>query len=617
MTTGQIVGGIVGAAIGFYFGGPQGAMMGASLGMMIGGMIDPMEADTPSIGQPEIQANTAISVAEEGQLVTEILGVGKTAGNIFFYGGERNEPIIAVQSYGGKGMGGQAVPDDQAYVKEIIYYLTWAVGICMGPVDALLAIYRNNDLVWEGILEPNSDGLCQSTTIEGLGTMTFYFGTDTQIADPYIQYHLSNQSLSPGYRGFCYAVFHDCLLGRANRCPTMKFVVRRRPSCDFDNADLYKEIEYSAEGDSSGIGSSAGEITFLSHDYNPAHALYYILNTLSGLSPVWLSDADYLEIAEALFEEQLGICMVLNTESQLLEYINYILNHIRGGVNFDNGKFVPYLVRDYDPDSSAHELPEFDEDDLLDDPTIFRENLQSLQGETRVEYSELSTLSNEDPITALVDYPLLPGEEEPVCDCIGSEEIGYTEQHMAASSEQLLSVVSPSGAEDNEVCFTWELTPGMGFKFKGDSWYSIDEALSVTLIAPANNPDCMYSGAAVELYCDGNLVDTVAFSTSTVFVDENTMAYHIRPECQSADDYFGGGSWCALPGLDYGCVKILYNCYAEIKCVPTSTCPHAVCCEDEGCTGYCSPGYDGSCGITVDMRTSWMIEHGCCPAAVE
>ena len=41
-------------------------------------------------------------------------------------------------------------------------------------------------------------------------------------------------TLNTPYRNMCYAYFDDCLLGGFNRCPTIKFILRKSPACSFD-----------------------------------------------------------------------------------------------------------------------------------------------------------------------------------------------------------------------------------------------------------------------------------------------------------------------------------------------------------------------------------------------
>lgn len=358
-----LIGMAIGAAIGFFVPG-VGLMAGMAMGSIFGAVwnaLDPIEPDTPSIGEPEVSAFN-ITTAEEGRVIGDLLGISKFTGNIFWYGGERYFEVQESQaSDTGKGGGS----DSQTYTAYIEYYLSWAVGLCLGPVDTLKVIYKGDEIVWEGTLNQSANG--QTITLNGMGTMTFYFGTYTQTANSIIGAKLSNPLLNPALRGFCYAVFNDCLLGKYNRAPTMRFVIQKRPACDWDSAEAYKDIDL---------------------DYNPANAIYYILNTMGGLNTSWLDDARFLEMAETLHDEGLGISLNLANAEEVLTYVNYILTHIRGNIVYnENGEFTMNLIRDPALSSSSGGFPEFDEDDLIDEPTIIRSSGLGNPNEVRAEYS--------------------------------------------------------------------------------------------------------------------------------------------------------------------------------------------------------------------------------------
>jgi len=265
--------GVVGAVIGFVVSGynPYGAWIGFSIGMGIGTIIDPMTPDMPSPGEPmgELEVMTNI----EGIPFPDVLGTTKMSGNLFYYGGNyRTEITEEVDGGGGSGGGGG---DDEA-VTGYRYYLSWAMGFCLGPIDTLYTVWADNDIVWSGAI-PVSEatngevtialgvgdrgewpGDSQSSTGEfigdtGLATgdqaadegfmglMTFYFGTEDQTI-PNSQ--LTALMLSDGkiedstwalpYRRQVYAYMHNTHIGDYNRCPTIKIVVRKAPECSFD-----------------------------------------------------------------------------------------------------------------------------------------------------------------------------------------------------------------------------------------------------------------------------------------------------------------------------------------------------------------------------------------------
>lgn len=94
-------------------------------------------------------------------------------------------------------------------------YRTFALGLCIGPVDSINAIWYDNQLIWTGQVSIAS-AVTQASAAQGVGsviltdnndrgTICFYFGLDTQTQDPILAQFIPN---APFYRGMCYAVFH-------------------------------------------------------------------------------------------------------------------------------------------------------------------------------------------------------------------------------------------------------------------------------------------------------------------------------------------------------------------------------------------------------------------------
>jgi hypothetical protein len=106
------------------------------------------------------------------------------------------------------------------------YYASFAGVLCLGPVQVLHNLWVDDQLAWEGPLAAGTDDSA-SITVEGRGVLTLYWGTETQEEDP----ALAGSGLAhPAYRGQCYVVFHDWLLGE-NRAqvPPIEFEVTRVP----------------------------------------------------------------------------------------------------------------------------------------------------------------------------------------------------------------------------------------------------------------------------------------------------------------------------------------------------------------------------------------------------
>ncbi len=117
------------------------------------------------------------------------------------------------------------------------YFTSIAGLVCMGPVDALYAIYMNGDLLW-GAKPPYTTAALQRGVTDyadltirnqlgGLDRARIYWGTEAQGADPTLA---TSPNQHPYYRGFCYIVFKDLWLGyNQTNVQNIEVVVGRWP----------------------------------------------------------------------------------------------------------------------------------------------------------------------------------------------------------------------------------------------------------------------------------------------------------------------------------------------------------------------------------------------------
>ena len=364
MSGGGILGAVVGGVIGFFIGGPMGAIYGAGMGFSLGSMLDPLTPDQPTPGVPDVGVTVMTSTV--GDPVPLVLGTAKITGHLLCYGKERTVEITETQEVqGGKGGGGSQT---QTYVTGHKHYMTWVLGLCVGPVDTLYTIIKNEDIVWEGELQLADAVNGQETiSIDGVGSCTFYFGTSDQVLNSTIGELLENEDYNTPYRNFCYAVMDDCYIGDYPRTPTFHFVVSKLPEFDFSTYNVIQK-----------------------YDCNPAHAIWYILTELSGLPESWLDTSIFNNIAYKLQLEYKGISLLLVNQQTGLDYIQTISNHIDGFVYYgSDGKFHLKLIRD---DYSISTLPDIEEDSIVDDITFQRKNWIDTVNELKVQYTELTTI---------------------------------------------------------------------------------------------------------------------------------------------------------------------------------------------------------------------------------
>jgi hypothetical protein len=384
--TGALSGGISGAIIGWTWG-PWGAVIGFVVGAVVGGVAgELMKPGQPALGAPPGLQAFSYPSNTIGDPIPDVLGTTKLVGNLLYFGGERNVAVTQeVGGGGGKGGG----PSKQTQVTGYKYYMSWAIGLCIGPVDELLTVFRNEDTVWSGnLLRPVSGGQ-ETIVIPDMGSMAFFFGTDDQAADfhflvgppvfdpsvfidagmmyvadpsiavetPPVDYHLTS-------RGLCWVFFQDCYIGDYNRMPTMRFVLRKTPAIAFSPHHVVQAL-----------------------DYNPAHALWYILHDMIGLPEAWLHEGDFAAVAATLAGEGRGISMCFSTQQSALDYLTNINGHVDVILRYgSDGKFHPKLIRDDTPEY----LPLIDENAILDDPTFSRKSWIDTINELKVQYSEVT-----------------------------------------------------------------------------------------------------------------------------------------------------------------------------------------------------------------------------------
>ncbi|MBN2568121.1 MAG: hypothetical protein JXB42_01690 [Deltaproteobacteria bacterium] len=564
MSTGSIVGAVVGGAIGFAIGGPTGAMYGAAIGFGLGMYIDPATPDVATPGNP-LQSELQIMTNSVGTPILDALGAVKITGNLLWFGLERSVAQTQTTKTG-KGGGSETTT-----VTGYKYYMSWAMGLCLGPVDTLYAVYKNDDVVWEGKLDRPGSGGEETIVLTGMGSLTFYFGTSDQAANSTLGAALNDPTLNPPYRGLCWAFFNDCYIGDYNRAPTMKFVLKKEPTCPFDSDDSFKTIQIL--------------------NYNPVHAIWYILNTLTGLSSSWLSEADFLTAAETVCDEARGISLLFDRSQPALAYIENINNHIDALLRYDiDAKFHPKLLRE---DYAAGDLLSVDEDNLLEDPTFARKSWIETINEIKVQYTEIINF------------------EEVFCSC-EEVSIGYTTQGMSADEEQELTVV---GAVEGCV-YNWAIASGGGS-------LSAETGISVTYTAPHTNPNCEQN-PTITLSCGGEVCDTLEIVINAYGVDAD-VAYWKVDSAITEDCYYYDPD-------RYFCLRHVYmksyNCKGEylgiIQTWGGSVAPwFTYSCDD--CYSYmddnglseadvwasvAASGY--SAGEIIDKRTGPMTAAGCC-----
>lgn len=240
------------------------------------------------------------------------------------------------------------------------YYLAAHVGVCHGPVDAVLEVVVGEKLAWRGSSTPgdgspvdghnvsiNNPGLFGGNKKEGgvRGVMTVMHGAPTQLVPSKIAQFLGlARDKVPGYRGILSLLFHSAdgrngFLWSSNN-PYLKALwvkVRARP------------------------GTWYPEKAMIDGDANPMHIIRECLvNTDWGMGAAskFFDDAQMRQIADVLYAERFGLSLMWAQQTEIEKFIGEILRHINGTmcVNPRTGKFHFKLIRE---DYTQETLPAF------------------------------------------------------------------------------------------------------------------------------------------------------------------------------------------------------------------------------------------------------------------
>ena len=212
--------GVAGAAIGGSIGGAIlgvsaatiGGFIGSSIGSVVDSWIISSLAPTQRIEGARLDT-LRITSATEGAVIPRLYGRVRIGGNIIWATDFREETKTTTQG-GGKGGGGGKVK-----TTEYLYYASFAVALCEGPITGIGRIW--------------ADG--KPMDLSGV-TWRWYPGDETQTADPLIAARMGAAN-TPAYRGTAYVVFEELALSTyGNRLPQLSFEVFR-PLADPDTAE--------------------------------------------------------------------------------------------------------------------------------------------------------------------------------------------------------------------------------------------------------------------------------------------------------------------------------------------------------------------------------------------
>lgn len=202
---------MAGGAAGQAVFGPAGALAGRLIGALAGNAIDhalfagqrERRLEGPRLADLEVMAST------EGAPIVRIYGRARVAGQVIW--ATQLEEVVTTRSEtaggagggkGGAGTGGTTTTTTYAYFANL------AVGLCEGPIGAVLRVWADGKPLDLGNLD-----------------IRVYRGDETQSPDPLI---VAKEGSTPAYRGLAYVVFERLPLAPfGNRIPQLSFEVVR------------------------------------------------------------------------------------------------------------------------------------------------------------------------------------------------------------------------------------------------------------------------------------------------------------------------------------------------------------------------------------------------------
>lgn len=204
----QLALGLAGAAVGGLIGGPAGARIGFIAGSALGGALFPGDGPPDQVNEGPRISDTRVQTSAYGQHLPQAYGTVRVSGNVIWASPIREVIQESQQSVGGKGGSSSNITS-----RTYLYYRSFAVGVCLGPITRYRKIWANTEVIY--------DYLTGASSYEH----TRYLGDESQLADPLIE-AFEGVGESPAYRGLSYVVFNDMLISNfSNAIPSLSFEV--------------------------------------------------------------------------------------------------------------------------------------------------------------------------------------------------------------------------------------------------------------------------------------------------------------------------------------------------------------------------------------------------------
>lgn len=348
----------------------------------------------------------------------------------------------------------QIIRKDGRETGRFRYHIGLHYGICSGVMDDIDEIRFDGKKVRDTFDDSDPDfrrfilndpNLFGGDDNEGgiQGTIDVYYGSDTQAPSSYLTQQLGDGGGVPAYRGLCHAVARQLYVGTSLYLKEFAVVGRRMPN---------------------GLGLAGGKHV-IDADANPACMIYDLLTAPRwrnglGIDPARIDVAGLQAIGNTLFDEGLGLSMVVDTRSTGTQVLEEILRHI-DGIMFthpETGLLTFRLARD---DYDVGDLPVLDPSNCIV-RHFARPSWSEVKSSIIVEYTSRAdgyTLRTTPPIYDLAAVANRGGQVQPeVVQFRGASTAAVATKLGARSLRSVSYPLAALSIESTRV--SWDLLPG-------------------------------------------------------------------------------------------------------------------------------------------------------------
>jgi hypothetical protein len=142
-----------------------------------------------------------------------------------------------------------------------------------------------------------------------------------------------------------------------------------------------------------------GSDTLETYDYNPASAIYYVMNDKLGIAASLFDATSFAAAKATLTSERFGIDILFDQYQAAITYLESILGHIDGVLTFQaDGTFHLDLIRQ---DLAVASIPLITEDMMLEPMTFKRGSWLTTVNEMKIQYPMRFNTGTDDDVEDL------------------------------------------------------------------------------------------------------------------------------------------------------------------------------------------------------------------------